>query len=104
MPRPELGWLAGLPSEPKETLLIALLLLPLPSPEEPPPRSVVFWEPYEAWEGSRDIAVDGLPPEKESGDVERISWLGSESEMESRDKREKIVLRVSKRGRITVSR
>jgi len=50
------------------------------------------------------MAVDGLPPENESGDVERISWPGSESEMESRDRRENIVLRVSKRGRITVSR
>lgn len=28
-------------SEPKETLLMARLLLPLPSPEEPPPSKVV---------------------------------------------------------------
>ena len=46
----------------------------------------------------------GLPPENESGDVERISAAGRERETESRERREKIVFRVSKRGRMTVSR
>jgi len=50
------------------------------------------------------MAVPGRPPEKESGDVERMSVVGREREMESRERREKIVFRVSKRGRITVSR
>ncbi len=50
------------------------------------------------------MAVPGRPVEKESGDVERMSAPGSESEMLSSDNREKIVLRVSKRGRMTVSR
>jgi hypothetical protein len=50
------------------------------------------------------MAVPGRPPEKLSGDVERISVGGIAREMESKESREKIVFSVSKRGRITVSR
>ena len=50
------------------------------------------------------MAVDGLPPEKESGDVERMSEAGMDNDIDSRDKRENIVFKVSNRGRITVSR
>lgn len=92
-------------SEPYETLLIARLRFPLPSPEEPPPpRRVVVWEPNEAKDGSKLIAVDGLPPEKESGLVDSISVAGNERLIESRLNLENIVLRVSKRGKMTVSR
>jgi len=48
--------------------------------------------------------VPGLPVENESGLVERISLFGIDREIESRLKREKIVFKVSKRGKITVSR
>lgn len=48
--------------------------------------------------------MPGLPVEKESGLVERMSLVGMDNEIESNDNRENIVLRVSKRGRITVSR
>ena len=48
--------------------------------------------------------MPGLPPEKESGEVDKISEVGREREIESSDSRENIVLRVSKRGRMTVSR
>ncbi len=50
------------------------------------------------------MAVPGLPVEKESGLVDKISVVGKDNDIESRLKRENIVLRVSKRGRITVSR
>lgn len=54
------------------------------------------------------MAVPGRPPVlKESGEEERLSlalgWLRLEF-MDSSDSREKIVLRFSKRGRMTVSR
>lgn len=45
------------------------------------------------------MAVEGRPPEKESGDVERLSVGGMAREMESRERRENIVLSVSKRGK-----
>jgi len=48
--------------------------------------------------------VPGLPVEKESGLVERMSFDGIDSDIESRLKRENIVFKVSKRGRMTVSR
>jgi hypothetical protein len=50
------------------------------------------------------MAVPGRPPEKESGDVERTSVAGNARLMLSKDSLEKIVFKVSKRGRITVSR
>lgn len=50
------------------------------------------------------MAVPGRPPENESGDVERISVGGMARDIESRERREKIVFKVSKRGRMTVSR
>jgi len=77
--------------------------LPGPSPD---PSSVVDCELYEACNGSRDMAVEGRPPLKESGDEERMSEEGivRVPVRESRERREKMVLRVSKRGRMTVSR
>jgi hypothetical protein len=48
--------------------------------------------------------VLGLPPEKESGDVDRISAPGIDRDIESSERREKIVFSVSNLGRITVSR
>ncbi len=42
--------------------------------------------------------------EKESGDVERMSAVGRDKEIESSERREKIVFNVSKRGSMTVSR
>ena len=103
MPRPE-----RMESEPWDTLLMARERLPLPSPAEPgPPRRVVDCEPYEALEGSRDMAVEGRPPEmleKESGDVERVSVEGRWRAMFSSERREKMVFKVSYRGRMTVSR
>lgn len=53
------------------------------------------------------MAVEGRL--KESGEEERLSLRGGGSGscgrlMESRERREKMVLRVSKRGRMTVSR
>jgi len=54
------------------------------------------------------MAVPGRPDtegfENESGEVDRMSVEGMVREMESRERREKMVLRVSKRGRMTVSR
>jgi hypothetical protein len=50
------------------------------------------------------MAVPGRPPEKESGDAERTSLAGSARLIESKLNREKIVFKVSKRGRMTVSR
>lgn len=48
------------------------------------------------------MAVEGRP--NESGEVERMSVGGRARDIDSSERREKIVLRVSKRGRITVSR
>lgn len=53
------------------------------------------------------MAVEGRPPEmleKESGDVERVSEDGILRAMLSSESREKSVFRVSKRGRMMVSR
>lgn len=47
------------------------------------------------------MAVEGRP--NESGDVEKMSVGGRARDIDSKESREKIVLRVSKRGRITVS-
>lgn len=43
-------------------------------------------------------------PMNESGDVDSVSAAGSERDMDSSDSLENIVLSVSKRGRMTVSR
>jgi hypothetical protein len=48
--------------------------------------------------------VPGLPVENESGLVLKISLVGIDKLIESRLKRENIVFKVSKRGRMTVSR
>jgi hypothetical protein len=50
------------------------------------------------------MAVPGRPPENESGEVERMSAVGRDNEIESSESREKIVFKVSKRGSMTVSR
>jgi len=48
--------------------------------------------------------VPGLPVENESGLVLKISLVGIDKLIESRLSRENIVFKVSKRGRMTVSR
>ena len=48
--------------------------------------------------------MEGRPPENESGEVERMSVAGMERDIDSRERRENIVLRGSNRGRMTVSR
>ena len=53
------------------------------------------------------MAVEGRPPEmleKESGDVESVSVEGRWRAMFSSERREKMVFKVSYRGRMTVSR